>query len=63
MATTYICPKCRGTDVEELRLVWVNPNTGSHDDSYGLAELYPDVYWCYDCGEHLEDLIQTETPT
>lgn len=59
MATTT-CPNCGGTNVEEFRAIWVNPNTGEQDDSYGIANAYPFVFWCNDCQDHPSTLIEKE---
>jgi len=53
------CPKCNGANVEELIVHWDNPNTGERGDE-GLAELYPDVYWCHDCQKHPKELIESK---
>jgi NAD-dependent SIR2 family protein deacetylase len=56
------CPLCNGTNVEELLVCWANPNTGERGDE-GLAELYPDVYWCKDCQKHPKILKEGKPAT
>ena len=59
--TTYHCPNCNGTNVQELNLVWINPNTGKDDGGEAqLAELYTDRYWCDDCEDSVARLIEQE---
>jgi Zn finger protein HypA/HybF involved in hydrogenase expression len=57
---TYTCPHCGGSDVQQFIAFWVDANTHKTVNEYGLAELYPAVYWCEDCQEHPDELIEQE---
>ena len=62
MTTVYTCPNCSGTKVQEFHAVWVDPNKDYEvvDAEWGLAEAYPDLYWCDDCQRHPGHLIEKE---
>jgi len=62
MNPVYRCPDCGGFNVQELCLTWVNANTGVAEDPSGIAEAYPDVYWCLDCEAHQSELIREDHP-
>lgn len=53
------CPDCTSTDVAEFVANWVNPNTDEVTEEYGLAEAYPDLYWCNVCAEAKPGLHET----
>lgn len=55
MATevVWICPECKGTNVQEGR--WVDVNTG---ELFGHTD--ENKFWCEDCEECVKHLDQVE---
>lgn len=52
------CPDCGSTKVQELLLYWENPNNGELEFS-GDAELYSDRFWCIDCDQAKDELVES----
>jgi hypothetical protein len=59
--TEYRCPKCGGTDGEDLCTVWVGANTNEIvPGEMHRAELYTDTRWCPKCEYHPTLWVQVE---
>lgn len=56
---SYRCPKCKGTNVEELLLVWTEANTGRVIGESCIADAYEDKYFCRDCDDMVPFLVES----
>lgn len=56
------CPECGGSNVQEMLAGWfdANPPNNKTGDELTLAELYSHPYYCQDCEDHPDHLVETD---
>jgi hypothetical protein len=60
-----VCPTCKSERVQEYLVGWHDANNHDLDlnqEPQALATLYPDQYWCLECGKRQESLLEVEDP-
>lgn len=60
-----VCPTCKSEHVQEYLAGWHDANSHERDlsaEPLALATLYPDQYWCLECGARQDELLEVSDP-